>query len=44
MINSINRDGMMKGYDMDLVAKIREAIRLPITVLGGLGHLKISQS
>ena len=40
VINSIDRDGAMKGYDLDLVNKIREAINLPITVLGGAGSLK----
>ena len=40
VINSIDRDGVMKGYDLGLVKEIREAIRLPITVLGGAGSLK----
>lgn len=40
VINSIDRDGVMKGYDLDLVNEIREAISLPITVLGGAGSLK----
>ena len=30
----------MKGYDFDLVNEIREAINLPLTVLGGAGSLK----
>jgi imidazole glycerol-phosphate synthase subunit HisF len=40
VINSIDCDGVMKGYDLDLVNKIRDAISLPITVLGGAGSLK----
>lgn len=40
VINSIDRDGVMKGYDLGLVNEIREAISLPITVLGGAGSLK----
>jgi cyclase len=40
VINAIDRDGIMKGYDLELVNEIREAIRLPITVLGGAGSLK----
>jgi cyclase len=40
VINAIDRDGVMKGYDLELVNEIREAIRLPITVLGGAGSLK----
>jgi cyclase len=40
VINSIDSDGMMNGYDMELVDKIRNAICLPLTVLGGAGTLK----
>jgi len=40
VINSIDNDGMMKGYDLALVRTIRESINLPITVLGGAGSLK----
>lgn len=39
VINSIDRDGEMKGYDLDLVSRIREAITVPLTVLGGAGSL-----
>jgi cyclase len=39
VINSIDNDGQMKGYDLDLAAKVREAIRLPMSVLGGAGSL-----
>lgn len=39
VINSIDNDGMMKGYDFDLVEKIRNVISLPLTVLGGAGSL-----
>ena len=39
VINSIDNDGMMRGYDLDLVSKIREAIHVPMTVLGGAGNL-----
>jgi imidazole glycerol-phosphate synthase subunit HisF len=40
VINSIDRDGAMKGYDIDLVAQIREVVSSPLTVLGGAGSLK----
>ena len=40
VINSIDCDGVMKGYDLGLVNEVREAISLPITVLGGAGSLK----
>jgi cyclase len=40
VINSIDKDGVMKGYDLDLIAKVREKISLPMTVLGGAGSLQ----
>ena len=40
LINNIDRDGVMKGYDLELVKRIREAICLPLTILGGAGSLK----
>ncbi len=39
VVNSIDRDGQMKGYDIALASSIRQAIRLPLTVLGGAGSL-----
>jgi cyclase len=39
VINSIDQDGVMKGYDMGLIDKVREQISLPLTVLGGAGSL-----
>lgn len=40
VINSIDKDGVMKGYDMELISKIREKITVPMTVLGGAGSLQ----
>ena len=39
LVNSIDRDGEMKGYDMELIVRVRDAITLPLTVLGGAGSL-----
>jgi cyclase len=39
VVNFIDRDGEMKGYDMDFIAQVREVISLPMTVLGGAGSL-----
>lgn len=39
VINSIDQDGAMKGYDMNLIHKIREVIHIPMTVMGGAGTL-----
>jgi cyclase len=40
VINAIDRDGVMVGYDLELARAVREAIGLPMTVLGGAGSLK----
>lgn len=39
VINSIDHDGMMKGFDMNLIEKIRKVITVPLTVIGGAGSL-----
>lgn len=39
IINSIDNDGRMSGYDLQLAARMRDAIDVPMTVLGGAGHL-----
>lgn len=40
VINSIDHDGMMNGYDLDLAEKVREKINIPITYIGGAGSLE----
>lgn len=40
VINNIDEDGMMKGYDLSLVEKARKSTTLPMTVLGGAGSLE----
>jgi cyclase len=40
VLNSIDNDGCMKGYDLKLVEQVRGAINLPLTCLGGAGSLK----
>lgn len=39
VINSIDQDGLMKGYDFSLINRIREVITIPLTVLGGAGSI-----
>jgi len=39
VINSIDNDGVMMGYDLALVDNIRASISVPMTVLGGAGSL-----
>jgi cyclase len=43
MVQSIERDGTMKGYDVPLIKEISEHVTIPIIALGGagnIGHLK----
>lgn len=39
VVNSIDRDGAMTGYDLELVSQVRDAVSVPLTVLGGAGSL-----
>jgi cyclase len=39
IVNSVDGDGMMKGYDLDLAAQFRQALKVPVTFLGGAGSL-----
>jgi cyclase len=39
VINSIDRDGTMKGYDLELIEGIRNRVKIPLTALGGAGSL-----
>jgi cyclase len=39
VLNSIDQDGELKGYDLTLVERVRQATTLPMTVLGGAGSL-----
>jgi len=39
VINSIDRDGEMQGYDIDLARQVRAVTKVPLTVLGGAGSL-----
>lgn len=39
VVSSVDRDGEMKGYDLDLVESVRRGVDVPLTVLGGAGSL-----
>lgn len=39
VVNSIDMDGAMKGYDLALAERIRQTVKIPITILGGAGSL-----
>lgn len=40
VLNSVDRDGQMCGYDIALAKRVRESTNLPLTVLGGAGGLE----
>jgi cyclase len=35
----VDRDGFFQGYDLELASQFRQALRVPLTVLGGAGSL-----
>ena len=37
VINSIDRDGEMKGYDIELARNLKNIVKIPLTILGGAG-------
>jgi cyclase len=39
-INSVDRDGMMQGYDTMLVKAIVDVVSIPVTACGGAGGIK----
>jgi cyclase len=39
IINSIDNDGVMKGFDFKLIDKVRSNVNIPMTVLGGAGSV-----
>lgn len=39
-INSVDRDGTMEGYDVELIKKISQAVNIPVVACGGAGRLQ----
>jgi imidazole glycerol-phosphate synthase subunit HisF len=39
IVQSIQRDGTMEGYDLDLIGRVSEAVTIPVVALGGAGRL-----
>ncbi len=39
VLNAVDRDGRMQGYDLELTARLRSAVSVPLTVLGGAGSI-----
>lgn len=40
IINSMDNDGMMQGYDIDLVKEIADTVDIPVTAIGGAGGIQ----
>lgn len=40
LINSINKDGMMQGYDIDLIRLVTSTVSIPVIACGGAGKLE----
>jgi len=43
IIQSIEKDGMMQGYDISLIKRVSESVTIPVVALGGAGvieHMK----
>jgi cyclase len=39
LVNSIDRDGMMTGYDLSLIARISKLVDVPMVICGGAGSI-----
>ena len=37
VINSIDNDGMMRGYDLTMIRKFKDVLSIPVTAVGGAG-------
>jgi cyclase len=40
IIQSIDKDGTMTGYDINLIKRIAESVSIPVVSLGGAGNLE----
>lgn len=39
-LNSIDRDGMMSGYDLEVADRVAQAVTVPVIVCGGAGNFQ----
>lgn len=44
IINSVDNDGLMTGYDLDLIKNISKAVTIPVIACGGAGTLQDFES
>lgn len=40
IVQSIDRDGTMAGYDIELIRSISESVKIPVVALGGAGNMQ----
>jgi cyclase len=40
LLNAIDRDGTMEGYDLELVRRVSEVVSVPVVAVGGAGSLQ----
>ena len=40
IINSIDNDGLMEGYDLELVRRVSDSVSIPVTAIGGAGGIQ----
>lgn len=40
LLNSIDRDGMMKGYELELLSRVTSAVGIPVIASGGAGSVE----
>lgn len=40
LLNSVDREGTLSGYDIELINKVCEAVAIPVVALGGAGNIK----
>ena len=40
LLNSIDRDGMKNGYDIELLSRVADAVHVPVIACGGVGEWK----
>ena len=38
LLNSIDRDGSRLGYDLELLSRVVESVKIPVVALGGAGE------
>jgi cyclase len=40
LVNSIDRDGTMQGYDLELIRRVADSVTVPVVACGGAGNIQ----